>query len=209
MRPARRLVVRSPGGPDLTQRQFGRIFLGVDCAIVEGIEGTLSLDIPDQMISPSCPASRRCSAYNIECWEMGSLLDQCRILSIPCFTDQRGTLSAIDGPPILPFQPKRFYYLYELPAGAHRGCHAHKTEEELIIALAGAFKVVVNDGYSTKEFELKSPDRGVYVPPLVWHEVHGFTPGTVCAVVASERYNPHDYYYSYEEFLHALREHAF
>jgi len=139
---------------------------------------------------------------------MSSRFEQCRLLAIPRFTDQRGSLSAIDGPPILPFEPKRFYYLYELPTGAHRGCHAHKTEEELILALAGSFKIAVTDGDSSKEFELKSPDQGLYVPALVWHEVYGFAPGSVCAVVASEPYNPADYYYSYEEFLHAQRERA-
>jgi mannose-6-phosphate isomerase-like protein (cupin superfamily) len=140
---------------------------------------------------------------------MSSRLDECRILTIPRFTDERGSLSAIDGPPLLPFEPKRFYYLYELPADAHRGCHAHKTEEEVMVALAGRFKVAVSDGESTKEFELKSPDQGLYVPPLVWHDVYCFAPGSVCAVIASERYNPGDYYYSYEEFRHAVRERAF
>jgi dTDP-4-dehydrorhamnose 3,5-epimerase-like enzyme len=145
-------------------------------------------------------------ALIMKCWEMGSRLDECRLLAIPRFADERGSLSPIEGPPILPFEPKRFYYLYELPPGAHRGCHAHKTEEELIVALAGGFKVAVNDGNSTKEFELNSPDQGLYVPALLWHEVYGFAPGSVCAVVASERYNPDDYYYSFEDFLHALPE---
>jgi dTDP-4-dehydrorhamnose 3,5-epimerase-like enzyme len=140
---------------------------------------------------------------------MSSRLDECRMLAIPRFTDQRGSLSVIDGPPVVPFEPKRFYFLHEIPPDAHRGRHAHKTEEKLIVALAGGFKIDVSDGESTKEFELNSPDHGLYVPPLVWHEVYGFTPGSVCAVVASKRYNPDDYYYSYEEFLHALRERAF
>jgi len=140
---------------------------------------------------------------------MSSSFDECRVLAIPCYTDQRGSLSVLDGPPILPFEPKRFYYLYNLPADAHRGCHAHKTEMELIMALAGRFKVTVNNGESTREFELTSPDQGLYVPPLVWHDIYGFAPGSVCGVVASQRYNPDDYYHVYEEFLHALRQRAF
>lgn len=112
----------------------------------------------------------------------------------------------IDGPPLLPFQPRRFYYLYELPTDAHRGRHAHKTEQELIVALAGSFKVSVSDGDSKEEFELKNPDQGLYVPPFVWHELYSFAPGSVCAVVASEPYSPEGCYYVYEEFLHALRQ---
>ena len=139
---------------------------------------------------------------------MSSSFDKCRILAIPHFTDQRGSLSAIEGPPLLPFEPKRFYFLYEIPTDAHRGCHAHKSEKELIVALAGRFKVAVNDGDSTREFDLKSPDQGLYVPPLVWHDLYSFAPGSVCAVIASERHNPEDYYYVYEEFLHARRQQA-
>jgi dTDP-4-dehydrorhamnose 3,5-epimerase-like enzyme len=137
---------------------------------------------------------------------MNSKVDECRILTIPRFTDQRGSLLVIDGPPLLQFEPKRFYYLNELPTHARRGSHAHKTEKELIIALAGRFKLAVNDGVSSKDLELKSPDQCVYISPLIWHELYDFTPDTVCAVLASERYNPEDYYYNYEEFLHALRQ---
>jgi dTDP-4-dehydrorhamnose 3,5-epimerase-like enzyme len=136
---------------------------------------------------------------------MTSRFDECRLVAIPGFADQRGRLSVIDGPPLLPFQPKRFYYLYEIPTDAHRGCHAHKTEQEFMVALVGSFYVSVTDGDSSREFELKSPDRGLYVPPLVWHELHSFAPGSVCAVLASEPYNPGACYYVYDEFLNALK----
>ena len=137
---------------------------------------------------------------------MTSRLDECRLIAIPRFTDQRGSLSVIDGPPLLPFQPRRFYYLYELPIDAHRGCHAHKAEQEFMVALVGSFKVSVSDGNSAKEFELKRPDQGLYVPPLIWHELYSFAPGSVCAVSASEPYNPGGCYDVYEEFLHALKQ---
>jgi dTDP-4-dehydrorhamnose 3,5-epimerase-like enzyme len=137
---------------------------------------------------------------------MNSNFDECRIFTMPRFTDQRGSLSVIDGLPLLSFEPKRFYYLYELPTHAHRGLHAHKTEKELMAALAGHFKVTVTDGDSSKEFELRNPDQWLYIPPLVWHELYDFAPGSVCAVFASERYNPEDYYDNYEEFLHAIRQ---
>jgi hypothetical protein len=137
---------------------------------------------------------------------MISRLDECRLVAIPGFTDQRGTLSVIEGPALLPFQLRRFYYLYAMPTDARRACHAHKTEQEFMVALAGSFRVSVSDGESTKEFELNRPDQGLYVPPLIWHELYSFAPGSVCAVVASEPYNPSGGYYVYEEFLNALRQ---
>jgi hypothetical protein len=74
---------------------------------------------------------------------MKSNFAECRIINLPRYTDHRGSLSVIDWPGVLPFQPSRFYYLYELPTDARRGCHAHKTENELMLALAGRFKVDV------------------------------------------------------------------
>jgi dTDP-4-dehydrorhamnose 3,5-epimerase-like enzyme len=132
--------------------------------------------------------------------EMGAPLRRCGIIQIPRFTDLRGSLSVIGWPQCLPFEPKRFYYIYDLVDGARRGCHAHKTEQELILALAGSFKVAVDDGDSKKEFLLDRPDQGLYIPPLVWHELHDFASGSVCAVLASELYNVDDYWCEYEEF---------
>ena len=136
---------------------------------------------------------------------MDSRLNECRIIEIPRFADHRGVLAVVEGPPLLPFEPKRLYYIYDHTQGARRGCHAHRTEQELILALAGSFQVLVDDGDSTREFQLHRPDQGLYVPPLVWHEVHSFAVGSVCAVLASERYNGDDSFRTYEEFLKAVR----
>ena len=137
---------------------------------------------------------------------MSSTLDICSIVTIPRFIDERGSLSAVEGPPVLPFKPKRFYFLYDLPAGARRGCHAHKTEQEVIVALAGSFKVRVTNGFETRQFQLNSPDRGLYLPALIWHEVFDISGDTVCAVFASEPYNPDDYLRAYEDYLRAIRD---
>ena len=106
----------------------------------------------------------------------------------------------------MPFQPKRFYYLHDVPASAHRGCHAHRTEREIIVALAGSFKVSVNNGFESKEFELTSPDQGLYVPELLWHDLFDFSAGSVCIVFASQRYNPADYFLVYEDYLQNLKQ---
>ena len=122
----------------------------------------------------------------------------CQLINVPVFTDARGCLAAVDG---LPFDPKRFYYIYNVAEAASRGRHAHKSEEELIFALAGSFRVRVSDGITTTEFCLDRPDRALYVPSLIWHELYDFAAGSVCAVLASQSYNPDDYYQVYEQFL--------
>ena len=47
------------------------------------------------------------------------------IISIPKIQEPRGNLSVIESD-VIPFEIKRVYYLYDVPAGAERGGHAHK-----------------------------------------------------------------------------------
>ena len=106
------------------------------------------------------------------------------MIEIPRVVDSRGILSVIDGNGLLPFEPKRFFYIYGVPEGAQRGCHALKHDEELIVPLTGAFTILVDDGESKTEFRLDRPDQGLYLPPLVWHVLHSFTPRSLCGVLA-------------------------
>src|SRR5579862_7647937 len=140
---------------------------------------------------------------------MGERLKHCRITEFPQFKDLRGTLSVIDGKPSLPFDVKRFFCIYGVPEGAQRGAHALKTGEELIIAMAGSFEILVDDGDSAKELHLDRPNQGLYVPPLIWHVLCRFSPGSVCAVLASASYDSDSYFRVYEDFLAAAhRDHG-
>ncbi len=139
--------------------------------------------------------------------EVADRLKECRIVQIPRFVDQRGSLCVIEwGSELLPFDPQRFYYMYGDTAGSRRGCHAHSREAHLMLALSGSFQVRLDDGYSQAMFHLNDPGEGLYVPALIWHEVHSFSPGSVCGVLASNLYDPEDCYSSYEDFLAAVRQ---
>jgi WxcM-like, C-terminal len=132
-------------------------------------------------------------------------MKQCRLIDIPRFDEPRGTLSVIEGKPLLPFNPMRFFYIYGVPVSEKRACDALKDSEEFIIALAGRFTITVDDGYSKTDFELNRPDYGLYIPSLIWHELHNFAPSTVCGVLASKPYDRNDCYRVYEDFLDAIR----
>lgn len=130
-----------------------------------------------------------------------------RLIELPRFSDARGTLAVIEEAG-LPFAVRRFYCLYDVPRGQRRGGHAHRTEQELILALAGRLRLVVDDGRARREFALERPDLGLYVPALHWHELFDFSPGCVCAVLASQPYDKDDYFDRYEDFLAHLRARA-
>ena len=126
------------------------------------------------------------------------------IIDLPKIADQRGNLTFIEGNRHIPFSLRRTYYLYDVPAGAMRGGHAHRKTEEFIIAASGSFTVVLDDGKRRRKYFLNRPHYGLYVPQLVWRELENFSSGSICLVVASEEYDESDYYREYDEFKTAL-----
>ncbi len=130
-------------------------------------------------------------------------LDECRVIDLPKISDPRGNLTFIEGERHVPFEIKRVYYLYDVPGGAERGGHAHKGLHQLIIAMSGSFDVILNDGKQHKRFHLNRSYCGMYVCPMIWRELDNFSSGSVCMVLASNLYDPADYYRNYDEFVQA------
>ena len=127
----------------------------------------------------------------------------CRLVSLPRLSDGRGSLSFIQPGPVLPFDIRRVYYLYAVPEGQERGAHGHRKLQQLMVAVAGAVDVECDDGRQSRTFRLDSPDTGLYVSPMIWRNLRGFQPGTVCMVLASEPYDEADYFRSYDDFLNS------
>lgn len=126
-----------------------------------------------------------------------------KIISLPKIEERRGNLSVIEKD-IIPFEFKRVYYLYDVPAGAERGGHAHKEQEEFIVSVSGSFDVVLNDGKEKKRFTLNKPNQGLYVPKKTWRELNEFSSGAVCLVVSSGEFDEEDYIRDFDEFLEYL-----
>jgi len=127
-------------------------------------------------------------------------LAECRLIDLPVVSDPRGNLTFVEGGRHVPFEIKRVYYLYDVPGGAERGGHAHKSLQQLIVAMSGSFDVVLDDGRQKKRVHLNRSYFGMYVCPMVWRELDNFSSGSVCMVLASNFYDEDDYYRNYEEF---------
>lgn len=132
-------------------------------------------------------------------------LADCRVVDLPKISDPRGNLTFIESRNHLPFDIKRVYYTYDVPGGSDRGAHAHKRLHQLIIAMSGSFDVVLDDGSEKKRFHLNRSYFGLYVCPMMWRELDNFSSGSVCLVLASELFDPDDYYRDYELFLKDAR----
>lgn len=133
------------------------------------------------------------------------MLSKCRIVELPKISNARGNLTFVEGCRHIPFDIKRVYYLYDVPGGAERGGHAHRALHQLIIAMSGSFDVALDDGREKKRFHLNRSYYGLYVCPMIWRELDNFSSGSVCMVLASNRYDEVDYYRDYEDYL-AARE---
>ncbi len=131
-------------------------------------------------------------------------IDRCHVTDLPRIMDARGNLSYIEGPSSVPFDIQRVYYLYDVPGGADRGAHAHKALHQLVVALSGAFDVVLDDGKNKKLVRLDRAYKGLYICPMIWRTLHNFSSGAVCLVLASERYDEADYIRDYDSFLEAV-----
>lgn len=130
-------------------------------------------------------------------------IENCRIVQLPKITDPRGNLTFVEGGEHIPFSIQRVYYLYDVPGGAERGGHAHKELHQFIIAMSGSFDVVLHDGSEQRRFHLNRSYSGLYVCPMIWRELDNFSSGSVCMVLASNKYDEDDYYRDHAAFLQA------
>lgn len=131
-------------------------------------------------------------------------IEKCGLIELPRIHDRRGNLTFIEGSRHIPFDIQRVYYLYDVPGGSERGGHAHKGLHQLIIAMSGSFDVVISDGREKKRFHLNRSYYGLYICPMIWRELDNFSSGSVCVVLASNRYAEDDYYRDYNKYVSAM-----
>ncbi len=125
----------------------------------------------------------------------------CSIIELPKITDRRGNITPVYSNENIPFDIKRVFYLYDIPGGEARGAHAHKTCHQFLVAASGAFEVVLDDGVNKRTVILNRPYYGLHIPPGIWAAEQGFSSGSVCLVLASDKYDENDYIREYNDFI--------
>jgi dTDP-4-dehydrorhamnose 3,5-epimerase len=129
----------------------------------------------------------------------------CKEIELAVRGDERGLLVALEGATGVPFDIARAYFIYDTVEGVVRGRHAHRKIEQLAVCVSGGCTMLLDDGTRRAEVRLDAPDKALLVPPHVWHEMSGFTPGAVLLVLASAPYDERDYIRDYDEFLELTR----
>lgn len=114
--------------------------------------------------------------------------------------DMRGDLSVGEFEKDIPFVPKRYFLVFNVPSEKTRGEHAHHRCHQFLICVKGSCAVVVDDGESRCELRLASPDMGVYLPPLTWGIQYKYSSDAVLLVFTSDYYDANDYIRDYSDF---------
>ena len=132
---------------------------------------------------------------------MKSSVHDCVILPLKKIHNRAGNITIVEGKKSVPFEVRRIYYLYDVPGGESRGGHAHKELQQLIVAASGSFNVLLDDGQNKKVITLNRPDFGLLIVPAIWRELMEFSSGTICLVLASNKYDEQDYIREYNDFV--------
>lgn len=134
-----------------------------------------------------------------------STIENVRIIELPKFLDARGNLSFAENYQQIPFEIKRTYWIYDVPGGESRGGHAYRINQEFVIALSGAFDVVIDDGVQKKTFSLNRSYYGLYIPAGLWRTMEDFSTNSLALEFSSEHYSKEDYIRDYEQFKNMKR----
>lgn len=119
--------------------------------------------------------------------------------------DERGSLVALEEFKDIPFEIKRVYYMYGTAEGVHRGFHAHKNLEQILICIHGTCKIKLDNGFEQKIVSLEKPYEGLHVKSNMWREMYDFSSDAVLMVLASEYYDESDYIRDYDTFLKMVK----
>jgi acetyltransferase-like isoleucine patch superfamily enzyme len=120
---------------------------------------------------------------------------------IPVIEDLRGKIAAGEVGISLPFQPKRFFVVFDVPNREVRGAHAHHALHQFLVCLRGDLALLVDDGRRREEMILAGPQLGVHLAPMVWAVQYKFSHDAMLLVLASDKYDPSSYIRDYDEYL--------
>lgn len=113
---------------------------------------------------------------------------------------ENGELTVIEGLKEVPYDIRRVFFVRG-NGGAIRGLHAHRECSQFLICLMGRIKIICDDSFIKKEFELENPANGLLIPPGIWSTQIYDMSNSVLAVLCDKEYDASDYIREYDKFL--------
>ena len=122
-------------------------------------------------------------------------------IELPNLGDHRGSLVVAEANRNIPFNIQRLYYIFAAQPDVPRGFHAHKELQQIAFCIQGSCKMLMNNGKEKQEVLIGQSNKGLFIPPMVWHEMHDFSEDCILLVLASDHYDESDYIRNYDQFL--------
>lgn len=133
-------------------------------------------------------------------------VDDCPLIDLERHTSHLGSLTVAQNGDGFPMAIKRLFYIYDIPADALRGGHAHRLTSELIIAVSGCFDIELDDGEHRRTVTLRHPSQGLLLPPGIWLDLRHFSSGAVCLTICDTDYDEAEFIRDYQQYLDLIRK---
>lgn len=127
------------------------------------------------------------------------------LLPLRVFSDERGKLGVLESYKDIPFLIKRMYYIFDTSPSLHRGGHAHRELEQIVLCLCGNCEFVLDNGNLRESIPLNSPEVGLYIGKNMWREMKNFSYDCRLVILASDYYDESEYIRDYTEFIELIR----
>ena len=105
----------------------------------------------------------------------------------------------------LPFEAKRIFYTYGVPAESDRGSHAYYNTKQVLICISGSLKIKCFDGYKEEVYELNKSDEALYIDSHIWRTTFEHSCDAVLLVLSSLEYNEEDYIRDYNKLKEVIK----
>ena len=115
-----------------------------------------------------------------------------KLIEINTYHDKNGILAVLESP-VLPFEIKRVFWIYNNSSESVRGRHRHKKSTHLLVCMVGSCKIYVKNKSEEKIFILNSPNKILLLEPTDWREMYSFSENCVLSCFSDELYDPNDY----------------
>jgi len=126
---------------------------------------------------------------------------QIKLIQLQRHGDERGSLIALEDQKNVPFPIRRVYYLFGTKENVRRGLHAHRNLTQLVIAVRGSCRFILDNGQERIELLLDNPAQGLLVESMTWREMCDFSEDCVLMVLADQHYDESDYIRDYDKFI--------
>jgi carbonic anhydrase/acetyltransferase-like protein (isoleucine patch superfamily) len=129
----------------------------------------------------------------------------CSVIRLPQVIDLRGALTYGEVGQYLPFEPQRFFVVYDVPSAQIRGSHAHRQLHEWIVVVKGSVTVTADDGTDRAQVLLDDPTLALHLRPMTWTTQYAYSEGAVLVVLCSHKYEDADYIRDYDDYVSMVR----